>query len=400
MTTREEWKNTALESVAAVDAETIRAAPGDLIDYISLEDVNSGTILSTSRLRYAEAPSRARRRLRSGDVLFGTVRPNLRSHAQFKGGLPNPVASTGFAVIRARPGKSTPGFLAQWVLGDAVAKQVERLIAGSNYPAVSGQDVRQFQICLPDVSGQEAIAGALSDVDDVIAALELTIAKKQAIKQGMMQQLLIGKTRLPGFSRDWEVTKLGAVASMGSGGTPLSSVAKYYGGSIPWVSISDMTRRGKYIAQTESTLTEEGLASSAAKRYEPNVVLYAMYASVGECSLAVGRLTSSQAILGIKTGPRLDREFLYYWLQYLKPQVKLLGQQGTQANLNAGTVRDFDLRLPQIDEQMAIGSALADVDTELSTLERRLVKAHDIKTGMMQGLLTGRTRLPAEGAAA
>ncbi|NLG64289.1 MAG: restriction endonuclease subunit S, partial [Actinobacteria bacterium] len=130
---------------------------------------------------------------------------------------------------------------------------------------------------------------------------------------------MTGRTRLPGFSGDWETTKLGEVASMGSGGTPLSSVPRYYGGGIPWVSISDMTRGGKYIAETETTLTKEGLASSAAKMYEPGVVLYAMYASLGECSLAVGRVTSSQAILGIKVGPRLDREFLYYWLQYLKP---------------------------------------------------------------------------------
>lgn len=181
---------------------------------------------------------------------------------------------------------------------------------------------------------------------------------------------------------------------MGSGGTPTSSVSHYYGGGIPWVSISDMTTRGKYISTTERTLTEAGISSSAAKLYEPNVVLYAMYASIGECSIALGRVSSSQAILGISVGPRLDREYLYYFLQSIKPRVKLLGQQGTQANLNAGMVRDFDIPLPGTSEQRRISGALGDVDRLISGIELAIAKKRDVKQGMMRELLTGRTRLP------
>lgn len=187
--------------------------------------------------------------------------------------------------------------------------------------------------------------------------------------------------------------KLGAVAQMGSGGTPTSSVSHYYGGGIPWVSISDMTTSGKYISTTERTLTEAGISSSAAKLYEPNVVLYAMYASIGECSIALGRVTSSQAILGVSAGPRLDREYLYYFLQSIKSRVKLFGQQGTQANLNAGMVRDFDIPLPGISEQRRISGVLGDVDRLISGIELAVAKKRDVKHGMMQELLTGRTRL-------
>jgi len=188
--------------------------------------------------------------------------------------------------------------------------------------------------------------------------------------------------------------KLGTVAQMGSGGTPPSSVARYYGGGIPWVSIADMTTRGKYIHGTERTLSTEGLNSSAAKLYEPDVVLYAMYASLGECSLAVGRVSSSQAILGIKPGPRLDREYLYYYLHSIKPTVKTMGQQGTQSNLNAGMVRDFDIPLPPLDEQRHIACALSDADAETDALERLIAKKRAIKQGLIQELLSGRTRLP------
>lgn len=193
--------------------------------------------------------------------------------------------------------------------------------------------------------------------------------------------------------------KLGSVARMTSGGTPPSGVSRYYGGDIPWVSIADMTSSGKYIAQTDKTLSEEGLAVSAAKLYEPDVVLYAMYASLGECSLARGPVSSSQAILGINPGPRLDREYLYYYLQFVKPSVKLMGQQGTQSNLNAGMVRDFEIPLPSVPEQKWIAGVLGSVDELISSIERAIAKKLGAKQGIMQELLTGGTRLPGFGGA-
>lgn len=181
---------------------------------------------------------------------------------------------------------------------------------------------------------------------------------------------------------------------MTSGGTPPSGVSRYFGGGVPWVSIADMTSGGKYIVRTEKTLSEDGLAASAAKLYEPDIVLYAMYASVGECSLACGRVSSSQAILGISPGPRLDREYLYYYLQSIKSTVKLMGQQGTQSNLNAGMVRELDILLPGIDRQRQIATALGDADALVSSIERVIAKKRAIRQGTMQGLLAGRIRLP------
>lgn len=342
-----------------------------------------------------EADNALRRsRVINGDILM-TITGNVGRVVRLNGvGSAN--INQHIARIRVKDRNFDPRFVYHYLSQRTMREYYESIVTGQAYPQISLVQVRSTAVPAVPLMEQRRIADALGDADDLIAALERLIAKKQAIKQGMMQELLTGRTRLPGFSGVWEPMKLGAVASMGSGGTPLSSVPKYYGGGIPWVSISDMTRGGKYIARTETTLTEAGLASSAAKLYEPDVVLYAMYASLGECSLAVGRLASSQAILGIKPGPALDREFLFYWLQYLKPRVKLLGQQGTQSNLNAGMVRNFDLRLPRMEEQVAISTTLADVDAELAALERRLMKARATKQGMMQQLLTGRTRLPVE----
>jgi type I restriction enzyme S subunit len=269
--------------------------------------------------------------------------------------------------------------------------------AGStgSMPKISGAKLRQMPIPIPSTEERRAIATALSDVDALIAALDKLIAKKRHLKTATMQQLLTGKKRLPGFGEEWKIKQLGEVAEMGSGGTPPSSIGTYYGGNIPWVSISDMTKGGKVITSTERSLTEAGFSSSATQMFPSGTILYAMYASLGECSIAGIPLCSSQAILGIQPNKELDGGFLYYFLISLKMKVKTLGQQGTQSNLNKGMVQEFKLPLPCLPEQRAIATVLSDMDTEIAALETRRAKTQAIKQGMMQQLLTGKVRLVA-----
>jgi type I restriction enzyme S subunit len=119
-----------------------------------------------------------------------------------------------------------------------------------------------------------------------------------------------------------------------------------------------------------------------------------MYASLGEVCICHEEVSSSQAILGIVPGNNLEIEFLYYLLLAYKPIVKTLGQQGTQSNLNKKMVQDFIFSLPPDQkEQIAIAEVLSDMDAEIDALVARREKTALIKTGMMQELLTGRTRL-------
>ena len=104
--------------------------------------------------------------------------------------------------------------------------------------------------------------------------------------------------------------------------------------------------------------------------------------------------STRQAILGIQPDQSLNAEFLYYWLNWIKGNVKLLGQQGTQANLNKGMVQELRIHRPPLPEQRAIATILSDMDSEIAALERRLVKTRAIKQGVMQQLLTGSIRLP------
>jgi type I restriction enzyme S subunit len=193
------WTRLRLHDVANVDPESLPAStpPDAVLNYISLEDVSRGTILRSVAVAFVEAPSRARRVLRRNDVLFGTVRPNLQSHGLYAGGLSRPIASTGFAVIRAVPNNADPRFLLHFILSRLASTQIGRIIAGSNYPAVSGRDVGDLTIVLPSVDEQSAIADVLSDADAEIDLLKRRLAKAKSIKAGMAQQLLTGRIRLP-----------------------------------------------------------------------------------------------------------------------------------------------------------------------------------------------------------
>ncbi len=330
-----------------------------------------------------------------GDVLF-----NRTSETQEEVGLASTYLGServvfGGFVIRGRPtdGNLDPVYSGYALRAPCIRSQIIPMGQGAIRANIGQSNLSLVVAPVPPISEQRAIATALSDVDALLGALERLIAKKRDLKQAAMQQLLTGQTRLPGFDDVWEVKRLEEVSQMGSGGTPTSSVAAYYDGDIPWVSISDMTQGGKVLTATERNLSRLGLASCAAQIFPAGTVLYAMYASLGECSIAGVPLCSSQAILGIRPSNRLSNEFLYYYLTSLKPIVKSLGQQGTQANLNKGMVQDFSFHLPSLPEQTAIATVLSDMDAELTALEQRLAKTRALKQGMMQELLTGRTRL-------
>lgn len=329
--------------------------------------------------------------LREGDVVLA-LRGKIGAVAVIPATLAGANLTRGVALLSTSV-NFVSDYLAQYLSSPTGKRAIERNLNGSALQELPIAALRKLPVVAPSLPEQRAIAAALSDVDSLLAKLDQFIAKKRDLKQAAMQQLLTGQTRLPGFSGEWEVKRLGDVATMGSGGTPTSSVSSYYDGDFPWVSISDMTTGGKLITKTDRNLSADGLANSAAQMFPAGTILYAMYASLGECSIAGLPVCTSQAILGIRPQERLNGDFLYYYLTSLKNAVKSMGQQGTQANLNKGMVQAFQLGLPPVKEQAAIAAVLSDMDTELAALEARRDKTRALKQGMMQELLTGRIRL-------
>lgn len=193
-----EWEMKRLGVVADIDPDNLGSETPShyAFNYISLEDVDVGSLRSYSQQVFSSAPSRARRQLRVGDILVSTVRPNLQSHLLFTSTEPDWICSTGFSVVRCKSQDADPGYVFFHLFGHRVTKQIEAVLTGSNYPAINGGDVRALEIPIPSLPEQSAIVIVLSDMDAELSALEQRLAKTRDLKQGMMQELLAGKTRL------------------------------------------------------------------------------------------------------------------------------------------------------------------------------------------------------------
>ncbi|MFN9618608.1 MAG: restriction endonuclease subunit S [Synechococcaceae cyanobacterium] len=395
----EEWEVCPVERKGQVMAGKALAvhAPGEQKPYLRTKNVFDGRIDIDDVLTMPMTEEQfAQFQLRHGDVLLneGQSLELVGRCSIYKDDYPAPCAIQN-ALLRFRPRPETSASFASHLFRNCQKTGVFAKIAlqTTSVAHLGSSRFASLRLAWPTTNEQIAIAAALDDIDHLIKSLDDLITKKRGIKQAAMQELLTGKRRLPGFEGEWEEFSLGSVASMNSGGTPPTGRDDYYGGGIPWVSISDMTSGGKFISQTERTLSAAGLANCAAKQFPSGTVLYAMYASLGECSIAATEVTSSQAILGIRPGASLHNEFLFYCLSSIHDKVKLMGQQGTQSNLNKGIVQGFTLSLPGKAEQIAIAEALGEIDQELDALSMKAQKIREMKAGMMQELLTGRIRL-------
>ena len=309
----------------------------------------------------------------------------------------NAVASTEFLVLTPRK-TTTRAFL--YFLCSSL-KFWERMVLSvtgttGSHQRVNRYDAMKLAIRFPeDTAEQRAIAVVLSDVEKLIGSLEALVAKKRSIKQAAMQQLLTGRTRLPGFGGEWGVTVLGSLTDIRNGGTPRTGVPSYWGGRIPWCVPTDITAcRGKRLAATTRSITPEGLASCGASLLPAGTLLLCSRATIGEIKIASMPVATNQGFKSLVCGDAVDYEFLYHRMLTLKKQMIEVATGSTFLEISKRDVANIRIDLPTLPEQQAIATILSDMDAEITALERRLDKTRAIKQGMMQQLLTGSIRLP------
>ena len=238
---------------------------------------------------------------------------------------------------------------------------------------------------LPPLPEQRAIATALSDLDALLAAQDQLIAKKRDIKQAVMQQLLTGKQRLPGFSGEWEVKRLGEIAAINMGQSPNSA---------------NYNRRGKGIsliqgnADIENRETVQRVwTTQITKQCDKGDLILTVRAPVGAVAIVSEPSCLGRGVCSLKAVDT-DQRFLFYTLVFNESAWKVLEQGSTFTSANSAQVASFSLPIaPRIEEQTAIAAVLSDMDAEIDALQQRRDKTQMLKQGMMQELLTGRTRL-------
>ncbi len=335
-------------------------------------------------------------RLVRGDVLFNTrnTLDLVGKVAMWRDELPVAYYNSNLMRFEFDPQEVCSGEYANSFLNTAGSvSRLRGLATGTtSVAAIYTRDLMGLPFAVPPLPEQRAIAAALSDVDALLAKLDQFIAKKRALKQAAMQQLLTGQTRLPGFSGAWEVKRLKNILSeIGDGATPSTANPANFGGPIAWVVIDDIKDE---IWTTQNTLTENGLKSCAAKLWSPGTLILSTGATIGEVGIAKVSTATKQGICGLVFDANSAvTVFMKYWFAYRKPLLLSKSQGSSIKEVRAPTLVQFPIELPTVSEQTAIATVLSDMDTELAALEARRDKTRALKQGMMQELLTGRIRL-------
>jgi len=295
-------------------------------------------------------------------------------------------------LLRKKAPDHSTDFLQAVFQSPVILDQLSNLMVGSTFKRANVEQIRNFAVPMPSPAEQRAIATALSDVDALLAALDRLIAKQGDLKQAAMQQLLTGQTRLPGFEgcstfkqtevglipEDWRVESVGVISTVGRGRVishreialaaaplyPVYSSQTSDNGIMGYLDTFQFD--GEYITWTTDG-ANAGTVFHRNGRFNCTNVC-------GTIKLKTDNAGFVSRVLAGITPPHVSRNL------------------GNPKLMN-DVMKRISIPLPPLPEQTAIATVLADMDLELAAMEQRRDKTRALKQGMMQELLTGRTRL-------
>ena len=296
----------------------------------------------------------------------------------------------------------------KYILNNDIASQMSNS-NGSTMAHITKGFLEKRRFVFPPFEEQQRIAKALSDVDALISTTGKLLQKKKNIKQGTMQELLTGKKRLPGFAKsnntkmtelgeipeDWEVKKLGEFTRIQAGGTPSTLFEEYWNGNIRWMNSGELNMKRVY--EVEGRITELGLANSSTHLFPKNCVLIGLAGqgkTRGTAAINYVELCTNQSIAAIFPSFSHNSEFLYQNIDNRYNELRELSDGGGgRGGLNLKIIGNLEIALPPKEEQNSIAKILSDMDNEIDLLNTKLEKYRNLKTSMMQQLLTGKIRL-------
>lgn len=404
---RADWSNLTLDQVSVEIQDGTHFSPkpgGSEYPYITSRNIGHGHLRLNSVEMISEDEHRKIYRHcspRYGDLLLTKDGANT-GNAAINTFSDEISLLSSVAFIRANHALATERYILQYILSGPGRKQVVNAMAGNAITRLTLAKIKALRVPLPSVDEQRAITSALSDTDDLITSLESLLAKKRDIKQAVMQRLLTGRNRLPGFEGDWEMVPIGSLGTI-YGGLSGKSKSDFDTGEARYIRFLDVVSNveaGRGLLpkvnvgpiESQNSVARGDLLFNGSSETPDELALCAVAGEVPN------RTYLNSFCFGLR--PDSERDDSPLFLAYLfrssvgRQRITALAQGSTRYNIAKSRFRKLMVPCPAPDEQHAIAAVLSDIDTEIEALESRLEKTRDIKVGMMQELLTGRTRLP------
>ena len=380
-----DWKWRTLGSCATVKArigwqglttaEYLKDGDHYLVNGVNIENgqVNWQTCFMVDEKRYAQDKNI---QLQNFDVLVskdGTI-----GKVAYVENMPRTATlNSGVFVIRSVDAELSQEYLARVFLSTWFDAFIKKITAGSTIVHLYQKDIVQFSFQIPPLPEQKRIAAVLSNADKLIANVEKQIAKKRAIKQGAMQELLTGKKRLPGFSGEWRSLYLGSIADIRTG--KRNGDEQKTDGMYP------------FFVRSQSVYRIDSYS------YDGEAIIIPGEGGIGSIFHYInGRFDFHQRVYKVSDFPcNISCQYVYYYMKQFFGKYALQNTvKATVDSLRLPTFQNFTVNMPaSLDEQQAIAKVLSGMDAEIANLERKLEKLKLIKQGMMQDLLTGKVRL-------
>lgn len=320
--------------------------------------------------------------LSDGDLLFG--RRSIVPAGAGKCSIvvhPSELLTFESSIIRVRlnQAKACPLFYYYFFASPAGRSLMNVIISGTNIKGIRGTELRELKVPRPALKEQRAIAAALSDVDALLGSLERLIVKKRDLKQATMQQLLTGQTRLPGFSGEWELKSIQDLGYVGRGRV-ISHIEIAKASSPDYPVYSSQTSNNGVMGYLDTY------------EFEGDYITWTTDgANAGTVFARSGRFNCTNVCGTIKLN-NSDHRFIAAVLGQ-STQHHVSRHLGNPKLMN-DVMKRIEILIPKsIEEQTAIAAVLSDMDAEIAALEARRAKTRALKQGMMQELLTGKTRL-------
>jgi type I restriction enzyme S subunit len=375
----------------------------DGVPVINPMHIIDGRIKPTRAMSITESAAKSLEdfRLKAGEVIIGR-RGDMGRCAVVLPEQAGWLCGTGSMIIHGRG--LDERFLQRVLSSPRAIASIEEASVGSTMVNLNQGTLARLKIQCPTESEQHAIAAALSDVDTLLAGLDRLIAKKRDLKQAAMQQLLTGRTRLPGFQGEWEVTTL----------FDLAERKKELFDDGDWIESEHITAYGIRLIQTGNIgvgrfvekdarkfIYEESFTSLRCKQLKIGDLLICRLADPAGRACVLPDIGEDRVVTSVDVTifrpslERVDRDFLANLFSTPAWFRAVSDRSGgtTHKRISRGALGRIQLRLPPWPEQAAIATMLSDMDAELTALEARRDKTYALEQGMMQDLLTGRTRL-------
>ena len=296
-----------------------------------------------------------------GDILFQRSSETLEDVGQANVYLDSKPAVFGGFVIRGKSkGNYNPSFFRYLLTSPTVRKRVIVKGAGAQHFNIGQDGLSKVCIDIPCIKEQEKIARLLALLDERIATQNKIIEDLKKLMSAISKQVFAQKPN------EWN--RLDTLFSKGkAGGTPTSTNKEYYNGEIPFLSINDITKQGKYVQYTENHLSQSGLENSSAWVVPKYSLIMSMYASVGLVTINEIPITTSQAMFAMQLKDKDLLDYLYYYLSYFKYRhIHKYLETGTQSNINAEIVRGIMIPTYGHSRNMEISSTLQGIDVKIA----------------------------------